>query len=58
MYGSGLRVGLDTRMGDSAIVTMERMCRGISTGEHILLVRRNGKWTIDKVIDGFTRVAM
>ena len=62
IQGYVLRVRVDKLMSDSAVATMERICsvshQTISTGEHILLVRRGGKWKIDKVIDGFTMVAM
>ena len=62
MQGYQLRVRVDTRMHDSAVVTMERSCRvssqTISTGENILLVRVSGKWRIDKVISGFTVIPM
>lgn len=57
-----LRVRVDKLMSDSALATMERISGGsrgtIVTGEHILLVRRAGKWKIDKIIDGFAMVAM
>src|SRR6266849_4969871 len=50
------RVGVTEMMGDSAIATMERIyCRGqspIRTGEDILLVRRNRKWKIERVLNG------
>jgi hypothetical protein len=58
---SELHVGVNELMGDSAIATMDRTYssgRGlIRTGEDILLVRRNGKWKIERVINGFTNVA-
>jgi len=58
---SELRAGVNQLMGDSAIATMDRTYsseRGlIRTGENILLVRRNGKWKIERVINGFTLVA-
>jgi hypothetical protein len=48
-------------MGDSAIATMDRTYSSgwglIRAGENILLVRRNGKWKIERVINGFTNVA-
>ena len=57
-----LRVKVDKLMGDSALATMERTSAGspgtIVRGEHILLVRRSGKWTIDRIIDGFATIAM
>jgi hypothetical protein len=57
-----LRVRVDKLMSDSALATMERTSAGspgtIVTGEHILLVRRAGKWTIDRIIDGFSMIAM
>jgi len=57
-----LLVRIDKLMSDSALATMERTSAGspgtIVTGEHILLVRRAGKWKIDRVIDGFSMIAM
>jgi len=49
-------------MGDTAIATVERICGApggaISRGENILLVRQSGKWRIEKVISGFSKMAM
>jgi hypothetical protein len=62
MQGYLLRVRVDKLWGDSALATNERMCgvsgqgQIISTGEHILLVRVQGKWKVDQVISGFTLV--
>jgi hypothetical protein len=57
-----LRVRVDKLMSDSALATMERTSAGSPgtkiTGEHILLVRRAGKWTIDRIIDGFSMIAL
>jgi hypothetical protein len=55
--GYQLSLTLDTLMGDSAVASVRRFCskgdRVISTGEHILLVRRGGKWEIGRVINGW-----
>jgi hypothetical protein len=57
-----LRVRLDKLMSDSALATMERTSAGspgtIVRGEHILLVRRAGKWTIGRIIEAFAMIAM
>ena len=57
---SELRVRVNEFMGDSAIATMDRTYNGggglIRTGENILLVRRNGKWKIERVLSGFSAV--
>jgi len=49
-------------MGDSAVATIDRTYyRGqtlIRTGENILLVRRNGEWKIERVLNGFESVPM
>jgi hypothetical protein len=49
-------------MGDSAIATVERMCAAeggmISTGVDYLLVRRSGKWKMEKPLNGFSTIAM
>ena len=56
-----LRARLDQVMGDSAIVTTERMCGAsggtITIGERYLLVRRTGKWRVETIISGFSTVA-
>src|ERR1700730_3266340 len=48
-----LSVQVREMMGDSAVATMDRTYssgRGlIRTGENILLVRRNGKWKVERV---------
>ena len=57
LHGYQLSLTLDSSTGDSAVASVRRFCskfnRVISTGEHILLVRRGGKWEIEKVIDGW-----
>jgi len=57
LHGYQLSLTLDTSTGDSAVASVRRFCsklnRVISTGERILLVRRGGKWEIEKVIDGW-----
>jgi hypothetical protein len=62
IQGYVLWVRVDKLMSDSAVATMKRTCSGshqsISTGEHLLLVRRSGKWKLDRIIDGFTAVDM
>jgi hypothetical protein len=56
-----LRVRVNQVMGDSAIVTTERMCGAnggmITTGERFLLVRRGRKWRVETIISGFTTIA-
>ena len=62
IQGYMLQVRIENLMGDSAVATMERTCTGsggtLITGERILLVRRTGKWNLDKFIDAFTMVPM
>jgi hypothetical protein len=62
-----LRARVNQMMGDSAIATVERMCGApeggmmgamISTGVNYLLVRRSGKWKMEKPINGFSTIAM
>jgi hypothetical protein len=60
---SELSVRVNRLMGDSAIATMQRIYPGggrqaIAYGEHILLVRRNGKWRIERVLRGFSEILM
>ena len=58
-----LRARVIQMMGDSAIATVERMCGAaeggmISTGVDYLLVRRSGKWKMEKPLNGFSTIAM
>ena len=56
-----LRARVNQVMGDSAIVTTERMCGAsggaITIGERYLLVRRSGKWKVETIISGFSTIA-
>jgi hypothetical protein len=61
LQGYALRASVSQVMGDSAVATVERICRSgqlIITGENYLLIRRGGKWRMDTIISGFTNVAM
>lgn len=56
-----LRARVNKVMGDSAIVTTERMCGvpggAITFGMNYLLVRQSGKWRVKTIISGFTTLA-
>lgn len=56
-----LRARVNRVMGDSAIVTTERMCGvpggAITFGMNYLLVRLSGKWRVKTIISGFTTLA-
>jgi hypothetical protein len=57
-----LNVHVMEMMGDSAVATIDRTYYRrqtlIRTGENILLVRRNGEWKIERVLNGFESVPM
>jgi hypothetical protein len=57
-----LRARVNQVMGDTAIVTTERMCGAsggsITIGKRYLLVRRSRKWKVETIISGFTTIAM
>jgi hypothetical protein len=57
-----LRARVNSIMGDTAIATIERTHadggQPISYGEQILLVRRNGRWKVEKVIGGSATMSM
>jgi hypothetical protein len=57
-----LRAHVDTIMGDSAIVVIQRIYpggggRGTAYSEQILLVHRNGKWKVETVL-GYSAIPM
>jgi hypothetical protein len=58
-HGYEITVSVDMRMGDSAITSIRGICIGshqtLSMGERIL-VRKSGKWAIERVLNGWTAV--
>jgi hypothetical protein len=62
LQGYALRARVNQAMGDTAIATVERICSRVggllSTGEIYLLVRRNGRWRMEKIINGFSTVGL
>lgn len=54
MHGYLLRVRVETLMGDSAVARISGFCLRpwgpVSTGEQVLVRRRNGKWEIGRVL--------
>ena len=57
-----LSVHVTEMMGDSAIATINRTyykgARLVRAGENILLVRRNRKWKIERILNGFENILM
>ena len=62
LQGYALRARVNQTMGDTAIATVERICSRegglLSTGENYLLVRRSGRWRMEKIINGFSTVGL
>jgi hypothetical protein len=62
LQGYALRARVNQTMGDTAIATVERICSRaggpLSTGEIYLLVRRNGRWRMERILNGFSMVGL
>src|ERR1700719_4572853 len=56
VHGYSVRVQLDSLVGSNAVARYEITCTkgargGFATGEVVQLERRNGKWSVSRVID-------
>ncbi|MEO8580307.1 MAG: hypothetical protein ABI469_08660, partial [Gemmatimonadales bacterium] len=62
VHGYVLTATVQPLGGDSAIATVRRTCldpeRVVITGENILLARKDGKWQIERILNGFNFITV